>query len=135
MLALVLASLSLNTAVPASDTIQPGLICRPIVVGASRSGDIKICRTKAEWRRAEGCTGVTRYCPRKRGGMYGKQTAFGLSDDSRIVCRIVKATGSRLANQQLCLAKREWDRMFIGGSEEATRLINQKSSMGDDLPK
>ena len=46
----------------ASRKSLPTLYCRNMVTGASRSGDVAICKTKAAWADWESCQGVTRFC-------------------------------------------------------------------------
>ena len=102
---------------------QPTRFCREMFKSSSRVHSVKICKTSAEWRRWQAChASVTRYCtPRRRdplaGATLGRETAFPLNEDSRIICRTVKVTGSRLEERQACLPKREWDRMFAETSE------------------
>ena len=96
------------------------LYCRNMVVGASKSGDIAVCKTKAAWADWDSCQGVTRYCsPAQKAAMRAKYTAFALNEDSRIVCRIVKGTGSHLSSTKVCLPQREWQRMWDDSREEA----------------
>ena len=103
--------------------IEKPLHCRIMVVGASRSGDITICRTRAAWRQLDSCRGATRYCtPEQKAALRAKHTAFSLSEDSRIVCRILSETGSRLRTQQTCLPKREWQRMWDESSYGVRKL-------------
>ena len=98
---------------------KPTLYCRNMVVGASKSGDIAVCKTKAAWADWDSCQGVTRYCsPAQKAAMRAKYTAFALNEDSRIVCRIVNGTGSRLSSRKLCMAQREWQRMWDESREE-----------------
>ena len=98
---------------------KPTLYCRNMVVGASKSGDIAVCKTKAAWADWDSCQGVTRYCsPAQKAAMRAKYTAFALNEDSRIVCRIVNTTGSRLSSRKLCMAQREWQRMWDDSREE-----------------
>lgn len=98
---------------------KPTLYCRNMVVGASKSGDIAVCKTRAAWADWDSCQGVTRYCsPAQKAAMRAKYTAFALNEDSRIVCRIVNATGSRLSSRKLCMAQREWQRMWDESREE-----------------
>jgi hypothetical protein len=130
MMSLMLASIFIASetvaAQPAVAAKQETLICRPIIAGVARSSDVTICKTKAQWWRHDACRGVTRYCERKKTGQQlGHQTAFALTDDAQIVCRIVKPTGSRLANQKVCLPKREWQRMWEQGNESARSLQQQ----------
>lgn len=116
---LVTALLSLSAAVSnAAPQAQLGKIhtplqCRVMVPGASRSQDITICRSRAAWRDLDSCRGATRYCsPEQKAALGAKHTAFSLSEDSRIVCRILSATGSRVRSQRTCLPNREWQRMW-----------------------
>ena len=104
----------------ASRVGMPTLYCRNMVVGASKSGDIAVCKTKAAWADWDSCQGVTRYCsPAQKAAMRAKYTAFALNEDSRIVCRIVKGTGSHLSSTKVCLPQREWQRMWDDSREEA----------------
>jgi len=102
---------------------KPTLYCRNMVVGASKSGDIAVCKTRAAWADWDSCQGVTRYCsPAQKAAMRAKYTAFALNEDSRIVCRIVNGTGSRLSSRKLCMAQREWQRMWDNSRETARDL-------------
>ncbi len=102
---------------------KPTLYCRNMVVGASKSGDIAVCKTRAAWADWDSCQGVTRYCsPAQKAAMRAKYTAFALNEDSRIVCRIVNGTGSRLSSRKLCMAQREWQRMWDDSRETARDL-------------
>ena len=124
-MSLLLAMLA-NAAVTGIPTEAPSrkgketLYCRAMVIGASRSGDISVCRTRAAWADLDACQGVTRYCsPAQKAAIRAKYTAFALNEDSRIVCRIVRGTGSRLGSTNLCMPQREWQRMWDNGVEAA----------------
>ena len=136
MLELLVASMVMVSDAVPEPTIDParlkGLVCRPVVSGVSKSNDITVCRTKADWRRREGCTGVTRYCSRANGDKLGPQTAFALSEDNRIICRSLKQTGSRLIAHKICLPNREWARMFVDSSD-TTRRMQEQSTRARDL--
>ena len=111
---------------------QPVRECRIISEGASRSSDVTICRAKAQWRKRDLCRGVTRYCsPEQKAEMFGKRTAFSLSEDSRIVCRVLLATGSRLSSERVCLPNREWQRMWDDSSSTTLRLQDQSTRVRD----
>jgi hypothetical protein len=117
MLAIAMASLlvaaSDSAPLPAGSLKrEPVRYCRALVVGASRSGDVKICRTKGEWLRYDSCHGATRYCEPRRTASLGSNTPFPLNEDARIVCRVLRATGSRLSSQRTCLPQREWQRLW-----------------------
>jgi len=132
MLALMMASMIVasSDALPrpaASLQGQPTRYCRELGSASSRSEAIRICRTRAEWLRFDGCHGATRYCPpRKRvainSGLPGQPTAFPLNEDSRIVCRKLTLTGSRLRSQTACLPQREWERLWKDSSATALKM-------------
>lgn len=96
--------------------------CREMLLSSSRLGKIKVCKTRAEWRRWESCHGsVTRYCTPK------KKAASLLSswNSERIVCKDIKETGSRLNVQRVCSSAREW-RL---AEEEAQRTLRERQNM------
>ena len=107
--------------------------CREIGSAASRNQAIRICRTRAQWQRREACVGATRYCvPTKRvaSADLGRETAFPLNEDSRIICRRLSVTGTRLMSQKACLPQREWERMWKD-SAEATLKLQDKSTRAE----
>ena len=96
--------------------------CREMLMSSSRLGTIKVCKTRAEWRRWESCHGsVTRYCTPK------KKEAALLSQwrSERMVCKDIKETGSRLMVQRVCSTAREW-RL---AEEEAQKALRDRQSM------
>ena len=120
-----------NPPIPTTNTTarsEETRICREMNDAYSRRDALKICRTRAEWRRWESCHGsVTRYCaPRKRTASLGAQTAFPLNADSRIVCKFVTRTGSRLYVDKMCMPIREWQRLW-DESSATTADIQDKS--------
>lgn len=131
---LVLLAIIAQTAVVAtpqemaSGKASPIRYCRNLVIGASRSGDVTICRTKQGWADWDSCRGATRYCsPAQKKAMRAKYTAFPMNEDSRIVCRVLAATGSRLSSAKVCLPQREWQRMWDDGRETTASLQDQFS--------
>jgi hypothetical protein len=130
MLASFLIALSAATSSPQAPfpKIEKPLQCRIMVAGVSRSGDVTICRTKAAWRELESCRSATRYCsPEQKAALAAKHTAFSLSEDSRIVCRLLTATGSRVRSQQTCMPRREWQRMWDESSAGVRKLQDQST--------
>ncbi len=118
-------------AIPAK--IEKPFYCRMLVPGVSRSSDVTICRTKEAWREIDSCRGATRYCsPQQKAEMLAKHTAFSLSEDSRIICRILSATGSRLRAKQTCMPQREWLRLWNDASAE-TRDMQDKSTRPNEI--
>lgn len=115
---------------------QPSRYCRLLVVGASRSGDLAICRTKAEWADWDSCAGPTRYCsPEQKAAIRSKYTSFALNEDSRIVCRVLQLTGSRLRSKMACLPQREWQRMWDNGSETTHSLQDNYSKRDPSIDR
>ena len=108
---------------------KPFLYCRNMVIGASRSSDISICKTKAAWFDWESCQGATRYCtPAQKAAMRAKYAAFPLNEDARIVCRILSGTGSRLRSAKVCMPQREWQRMWDDSRETARSIQDHQST-------
>ena len=110
---------------------EPTRYCREWGSAISRSEAIRICRTRAEWLRWDGCHGATRYCaPKKKvatSGQAGRETAFPLNEDSRILCRNVKSTGTRLRSESVCLPMREWERMWKDSAEASLKLQDKST--------
>lgn len=94
--------------------------CREMLLSSSRLGAVKICKTRAGWRRWEACHGsVTRYCtPKKKEDQLLSQWR-----GDRIICKDIKETGSRLSVQRVCSSAREW-RL---AEEEAQRGANARN--------
>ena len=114
--------------------IKKPLECRIIVTGVSRSGDVTICKTRAAWRELALCRGATRYCsPEQKAAIAARHTAFSLSEDSRIICRLLSATGSRLRTQQTCMAQREWQRMWDESRATMGHLQNKQSTRPENF--
>ena len=136
MLAFVMASMM----VAASDSAPseaaslkgvPTRYCREIGSAASRNQAIVVCRTQAQWLRWESCRNVTRYCaPTKRvaSAAAGPDSAFPLNEDSRIICRRLKVTGTRLTSQRTCLPQREWQRMWDESRATMSTLQDRHST-------
>ena len=146
MLALVMSSIAVASSVsaqPATPTLkgEPTRICREMNNASSRLYATKVCRTRAEWRRWEACHGsVTRYCtPKKKTSVevasLGRETAFPLNEDSRIICRPLKETGTRIVVHETCLPKREWDRMWTDTSEAVRKLQGDFSTRAPPEPR
>ena len=89
--------------------------CREMLVSSSRLGAIKVCKTRAQWQRWERCHSATRYCapPRQQ-----TVTVASLSGD-KLICKYLKTTGSRLAQEKVCATKRQWD---LAGQEAQEKV-------------
>ncbi|QIK95114.1 hypothetical protein G7076_00185 [Sphingomonas sp. HDW15A] len=146
MFAIMMSSIAVASSVSAlPDTSgmkkEPTRYCREVNNASSRLYAVKVCRTRAEWRRWEACHGsVTRYCtPKKKAivetASLGRETAYPLNDDSRIICRDLKETGTRIIIHETCLPKREWDRMWSDTSEAVRKLQGDFSTRPPQEPR
>ena len=132
MLTTLMLSLSAAVSSPPAQAplgkIKVPLQCRIMVPGTSRSEDITVCRTRAAWRQLDACRGATRYCTREqKAALAAKRTAFDLSEDSRIICQMLSATGSRLRVQKTCMPRREWQRLWDDSSSGVRKLQDQST--------
>lgn len=59
-------------------------------------------------------------------------TAFTNKDDSKIICRTLLGTGSRLNSERVCLPKREWQRMWDEGREMTSAAQDHQSKQPMD---
>lgn len=128
MIALLISMAAANDPLPPHAAVaakEPTRYCRAAVSSKQRHGYL-ICRTRADWARWEECNRATRYCaPRSlpAGVTIGKSnTAFPLNDSSKILCRPVRVTGTRLVTQEICLPKREWARLHTDTREGVLKL-------------
>ena len=133
MLSFILTSMmvaSSNPVAPEAASMRglPNRYCREMGSAASRSQAIIICRTRAQWQRWELCVGATSYCnPKQRKAEMGRESAFAMNEDSRIVCRRLSITGSRLAAQKACLPQREWERMWKDSAEAMLKMQDRST--------
>ena len=137
MFTLLMTSLSIASSAPASaqppeSKKEPTRYCREMFKTSSRVYSVKVCKTRAEWRRWEACHGsATRYCtPNKKATLaaLGPKTAFPLNEDSRIICRTQAVTGTRLLEVQACLPKREWERMWKESAAATHKMMQDHST-------
>ena len=139
MLAFMMASMMVAASDPAprqaaSLKNEPTRYYRELGSASSRKEAIMICRTRAQLLEWDACHGATRYCPPKKrvamiSGLPGRETAFPLNEDSRIICRKLSVTGTRLKSESVCLAKREWDRMWEESAEGTLELQDQSTRL------
>ena len=140
MIAFIMASLMVASSDPAPQVTasrkdRPTVHCREMGSANSRSQAIVICRTLAEWQVRDACQGATRYCTAEEkramtSGLPGRPTVFDASEDSRIVCRMLSITGSRLRSTSTCLSQREWQRLYDNTQTEMKELQNTFSKKG-----
>ena len=137
MLAFLMASMMVAANDPApreAASLQgvPSRYCREMGGAVSRSQAIMICRTRAQWQRMQTCNDATSYCAPKKTlalvtEMPGRETAFPLNEDSRIICRRLSVTGTRLTSLKTCLPQREWERMWKDSAEATLRMQDQST--------
>ena len=103
--------------------------CREMLLSSSRLGAVKICKTRAEWRRWDDChRSVTRYCtPKKKADQLYSEWKHG-----RQVCKDIKETGTRLGQQRVCSTAREW-RLAEEEAQKAIRDRQNTSTLTNEL--
>lgn len=138
MLMMMMASMMVAASDPAPQEAAslegaPTKYCREMGSAASRNQAIKVCRTRAQWIRMKACNDSTTYCAPKKlaSATLGRETAFPLNEDSRIICRRVSATGTRLTSQRTCLPQREWQRMWDESRGTMSTLQDRHSTPAD----
>jgi len=119
----VVATESMPATVAAKPAKGTTKSCREMLLSSSRLGAIKVCKTRAEWRRFDdGHRSVTRYCtPEKK-----TERLVSQWKSDRMVCKDIKETGSRLSTTRVCSTAREW-RL---AEEEAQKTIRDRQNVG-----
>ena len=98
--------LAMTAAVPNQPAKVESKSCREMLMSSSRLGIIKVCKTRAEWRRWDSChSSVTRYCTPKK----TEVQVAGLNPADKLQCRYIHDTGSRIAQQRMCATKAQWE--------------------------
>lgn len=102
--------------------------CREMLLSSSRLGTIKVCKTRAEWRRWDDChRSVTRYCtPEKKNARLYSEWKH-----DRQVCKDIKVTGTRLGQQRVCSTAREW-RLAEEEAQKAIRDLQNTGSLTNE---
>ena len=131
-MSILISILLLQSAAAEPGTSQPApakesKICRDMMTSSSRLGAIKVCKTRAAWRRWERCHGATRYCaPPTRPTV----TMVSLPGD-KLICKYVRTTGSRIEQQKVCGTKSQWD-LADRETQEHVRDIQSQSMAPDE---
>ena len=128
---LLLTALYLQIAVPmpaGTNTVEipvvkQSRICREMFNSSSRLGTMRVCKTRAEWQRWDRCHSATRYCPPLK-------KAF-LPDNADLICKYLKVTGSRIAQEKICATRRQWDLMEQETQEAIRDRQNQSKQPGN----
>ena len=97
------ASIPAGSTVVEVPAVRQTKYCRDMINSSSRLGSFKVCKTRAEWQRWDRCHSATRYCAPVR-------TAV-LKDNEDLVCKYLKVTGSRIAQEKVCATRLQWQRM------------------------
>ncbi len=80
--------------------------CRDMSMSNSRLDRVKVCKSRAEWRRWDLChSSVPRDCAPKKKTV----RVAGLSPSDKLVCKTFRETASRIGQRRFCATKREWD--------------------------
>lgn len=121
--ALLLQAATATPAEARKTTSQPAQskICRDMLVSSSRLRPVRVCKTRAAWQRWQRCHSATRYCapPRQQ-----TVTVASLPND-KLVCKYLKATGSRLEQQKICATRRQWELVELETQETVRDRQNQ----------
>lgn len=112
-----------NTVV--APVIKQKTYCRDMFNSSTRLGAMRVCKTQAEWRRWDKCHSATRYCPPVRTAM--------LPDSQDLICKYLKVTGSRIAQEKICATRRQWDVMEQETQETIRNRQNQSKRGRDTL--
>lgn len=105
-------------------------VCRDMLISSSRLGAVKVCKTRAAWRRWERCHSATRYCapPRQH-----TVTVASLPGDE-LVCKYLKTTGSRIQQEKICATKRQWELTELETQETIRDRQNRSTLTGGSEP-
>lgn len=130
-MSILLTALYLQMAVPmpagTSTVVLPAIkqsrTCREMFNSSSRLGAMRVCKTRAEWQRWEKCHSATRYCAPIK-------TAF-LPDNQDLICKYLKVTGSRIAQEKICATRRQWDLAEQETQETIRNRQNQSKQPGN----
>jgi hypothetical protein len=123
LFAQIAAPMPAGTSTVQLPAIKQTKYCRELMMKSSRLQAIRTCKTKAEWRRWEKCHSATRYCEPV------KKTAF-LPDAQDLICKYLKVTGSRIAQEKVCATRRQWDLMEQETQETIRNRQNQTKRVG-----
>jgi hypothetical protein len=122
----IMTAILLQVAVPmpagTSTVVLPAIkqsrTCREMMNSSSRVGAaFRVCKTRAEWRRWDRCHSATRYCAPVK-------TAF-LPDNGDLICKYLKVTGSRIAQEKICATRRQWELAELETQETIRNRQNQ----------
>jgi hypothetical protein len=127
---MLLTALLVQVAVPmpaGTSTVQlPAIkqsrLCRDMMMSSSRLGAMRVCKTRAEWQRWERCHSATRYCPPLRVAV--------LPDNHDLICKYLKVTGSRIAQEKICATRRQWDVM----EQETQETVRDRQNQSKIIP-
>lgn len=120
-----IAPMPAGTSTIVAPVIKQTTHCRDMFNSSSRLGAMRVCKTRAEWQRWEKCHSATRYCAPVKTAMLPN------SDD--LICKYLKVTGSRIAQEKICATRRQWDVMEQETQETIRNRQNQSKRGRDTL--
>ena len=100
--------------------------CRDMFNSSSRLGAFKVCKTRAEWARFDRCHSATRYCAPVK--------TAALKDNEDLVCKYLKVTGSRIAQEKVCASRLQWQRMEQETQDTILQRQNQSKIIAGGGP-
>jgi hypothetical protein len=129
-MSILLSSILLAAASPAANApATDNKICRDMITSSSRLRPVRVCKTGAQWQRWQKCHSATRYCAPPR---QATVTVPSLPGD-KLVCKFIKETGSRIAQQKVCATEREWELAELE-TQELIRARQSTSSLTSESP-
>lgn len=120
----IMVPMPAGTSTVEAPVIKQKTYCREMYNSSSRLGAMRVCKTRAEWQRWDKCNSPTRYCEPV------KKTAF-LPDNEDFICKYLKVTGSRIAQEKICATRRQWDVMEQETQETIRDRQNQSKRVGN----
>lgn len=107
--------------------VKESKICRDMLTSSSRVRPLRVCKTRAAWKRWERCHSATRYCaPPKQPTV----TVVSLPGD-KLICKYIKTTGSRIEQEKVCGTKAQWE-IADRETQQHVRNVQNQSMNADD---
>ena len=119
----IIVPMPAGTSTVVAPVVKQTTYCREMFNSSSRLGAMKVCKTRAEWQRWEKCNSATRYCAPVKTAM--------LPDNADLICKYLKITGSRIAQEKICASRRQWDVMEQETQETIRNRQNQSKQPGN----
>ena len=127
LISLALLQASATPAIAPTAPVKESRICREMLMSSSKLGAVKVCKTRAAWRRWERCHSATRYCAPPTQPTI---TVVSLPGD-KLICKYIRTTGSRIEQEKVCGTKSQWE-VADRETQQRIRDVQDQSMIGDD---